>query len=187
MKLRVDWIRVMLSTIQSSLLLSKNVKLTYGAEPFLRSRQLCSPWRTSQHFMEPEGSMPCSQEPSTGPYPEPYQSNPPHPISLRSILISSTHLGLLQIRICKTTIFPAVVYVCETFILTVWEEHRLRVFENRALRRISGPKREVTGGWRKLHNEELHNLHSSPSIIIMIKPRRMRWAGHVARMVRGGY
>jgi hypothetical protein len=55
------------------------------------------------------------------------------------------------------------------------------VFENRALRRIFGPKRgEVTGGWRKLHNEELHNLYSSPSIIRMIKSRRMRWAGHVA-------
>jgi hypothetical protein len=59
----------------------------------------------------------------------------------------------------------------------------VRVFENRVLRRIFGPKRdEVTGGWRKLHNEELHNLYSSPSIIKMIKSRRMRWAGHVAPM-----
>jgi hypothetical protein len=58
------------------------------------------------------------------------------------------------------------------------------VFENRVLRRIFGPKRdEVTGGWRKLHNEELHSFYSSPSIIIMIKSRRMRWAGHVTRMV----
>jgi hypothetical protein len=57
------------------------------------------------------------------------------------------------------------------------------VFENRVLRRIFGPKTdEVTGGWRNLHNEELHNLYSSPSIIRMIKSRRMRWAGHVARM-----
>jgi hypothetical protein len=57
------------------------------------------------------------------------------------------------------------------------------VFENRVLRRIFGPKRdEVTGGWRTLHNEELHNLYSSPSIIRIIKSRRMRWAGHVARM-----
>jgi hypothetical protein len=57
------------------------------------------------------------------------------------------------------------------------------VFENRVLRRIFGPKRdEVTGGWRKLHNEELHNLYLSPSIIRMIKSRRMRWVGHVARM-----
>jgi hypothetical protein len=63
------------------------------------------------------------------------------------------------------------------------EEHRLRVFENRVLRRIFGPKRdEVTGGWRELHNEELHNLYSSPSIIRVIKSRRMRWAGIAARM-----
>jgi hypothetical protein len=68
-------------------------------------------------------------------------------------------------------------------ILWVREEQRLRVFENRVLRRIFGPKRDdVTGGWRKLHNEELHNLYSSPNIIRMIKSKRMRWAGHVARM-----
>jgi hypothetical protein len=67
--------------------------------------------------------------------------------------------------------------------LTVREEHKLRVFENRVLRRIFGPKRDVvTGGWRKLHNEELHNLYRSPSIIRIIKSRRMRWAGQVARM-----
>jgi hypothetical protein len=63
------------------------------------------------------------------------------------------------------------------------EEHRLRVFENRVLRKIFGPKRdEVIGGWRKLHNEELHNLYCSQSIIRIIKSRRMRWTGHVARM-----
>jgi hypothetical protein len=62
-------------------------------------------------------------------------------------------------------------------------QHKLRVFENRVLRRIFGPKSDrVSGGWRKLHNEELHNFYSSPSIIIIIKSRRMRWAGHVARM-----
>jgi hypothetical protein len=67
------------------------------------------------------------------------------------------------------------------------EEHRLRVFENRVLRRIFGPKRdEVTGGWRKLHNEELHKLYSSPSVIRIIKSRRMRWVGCVARMGRRG-
>jgi hypothetical protein len=61
------------------------------------------------------------------------------------------------------------------------------VFENRVLRRIFGPKRdEVTGVWRKLHNEDLHNLYSSPSMIRMIKSRRVRWAGHVARMGRKG-
>jgi hypothetical protein len=76
-----------------------------------------------------------------------------------------------------------VLYGCETWSLTLREEHILRVFENRVLRRIFGTKRyEVTGGWRKLHNEELHNLYSFPSIIRIIKSRRMRWAGHVARM-----
>jgi hypothetical protein len=74
-------------------------------------------------------------------------------------------------------------YEYETWSLTLREEHRLRVFENRVLRRIFGTKGdEVTGGWRKLHNEELHNLYSSPSIIRMIKSRRMRWAWHVSRM-----
>jgi hypothetical protein len=64
------------------------------------------------------------------------------------------------------------------------EEHRLRVFENRVLRRIFGPERdEVMGEWRKVHNEELHNLYSSPDIIRQVKSRRMRWAGHVTRMV----
>jgi hypothetical protein len=67
--------------------------------------------------------------------------------------------------------------------VTLREEHRLRVFENRVLRWIFGPKRdEVTGEWRKLHKRELHDLYSSPSIIRIIKSRRMRWAGHVARM-----
>jgi hypothetical protein len=76
-----------------------------------------------------------------------------------------------------------VVYGCEIWSLTVREEHKLRVFENRVLRRIFGPKRDgVTGGWRKLHNEELHDLYSSPSIIRIKKLGRMRWAGHVARM-----
>jgi hypothetical protein len=65
------------------------------------------------------------------------------------------------------------------------EEHRLRVFENRMLRRIFGPKREEGGSWRKLHNDELHDLYSSPNIVRVIKSRRMRWAGHVARMGRG--
>jgi hypothetical protein len=80
-----------------------------------------------------------------------------------------------------------VLYGCETWSLTLREEHRLRVFENRVLRRIFGPKRdEVTGEWRKLHNEELRDLYSSPSIIRTLKSRRMRWAGHVARVGRRG-
>jgi hypothetical protein len=65
------------------------------------------------------------------------------------------------------------------------EEHRLRVFENRVLRRIFGPKREEDGSWRKLHTDELHNLYSSLNIVRVIKSRRMRWAGHVARMGEG--
>jgi hypothetical protein len=68
--------------------------------------------------------------------------------------------------------------------LTLGEEHRLRVFENRVLRRILGPKREEDGSWRKLHNDELHNLYSSPTIVREIQSRRMRWAGHVVRMVK---
>jgi hypothetical protein len=91
----------------------------------------------------------------------------------------------VKVRIYKTLIFPVVLYGCETWSLTVREEHKLRVFENRMLRRIFGPKRdEVTGVWKKLHNEELHNLYSSPSIIRNIKSRRMRWVRHVAW--RGG-
>jgi hypothetical protein len=78
-------------------------------------------------------------------------------------------------------------YGCESWSLTLREEHRLRVFENRVLRGIFGPKRyEVTGEWRKLHNKELHDLYSSPSIIRIIKSRRMRLAGHIARMGRRG-
>jgi hypothetical protein len=65
------------------------------------------------------------------------------------------------------------------------EEHRLRVSENRVLRRIFGPKGEEDGSWRKLHNDELHSLYSSPNIITVIKSRRMRRAGHVARMREG--
>jgi hypothetical protein len=66
----------------------------------------------------------------------------------------------------------------------LWEEHRLRVFENTVLR-IFGLKREEDGSWRKLHNDELHNLYSSPNIVKVIKSRRMRWVGHVARMDKG--
>jgi hypothetical protein len=78
---------------------------------------------------------------------------------------------------------PLVLYGCESWSLTLREEHRLRVFENRVLRGIFGPKRdEVTGEWRKLHNEELRDLYSSPHISRIIRSKGMRWAGHVARM-----
>jgi hypothetical protein len=65
------------------------------------------------------------------------------------------------------------------------EEHRLRVFENRVLRKIFGPKREEDGSWKKLHNYELHGLYSSPNVVRVIKSRRMRWVGHMARMGEG--
>jgi hypothetical protein len=80
-----------------------------------------------------------------------------------------------------------VLYGCETWSLTLKDEHRLGVFENRMLGRISGAKRDkVTGEWRKLHYEELHDLYSSPSIIRIMKARRMRWAGHVHEWRRRG-
>jgi hypothetical protein len=82
----------------------------------------------------------------------------------------------------KRLLYHLYLYRCETGSLIVREEHKLRVFKNRVMR-IFGPKRDVvTGGWRKLHNTELHNLYSSPSIIRIIKSRRMRWVGYVARM-----
>jgi hypothetical protein len=107
--------------------------------------------------------------------------------SVQSLLSSGLLSKNLKIRIHKTIILPVVPYGCETWSLTLREEHRLRVFENRVLRRIFGPKKdEVTREWRKLHNKELHDLYSSPSIIRIIKSRRMRWEGHVARMGRKG-
>jgi hypothetical protein len=92
----------------------------------------------------------------------------------------------VKVKIYKTIILPVVLYGCETWSLTLRVEHRLSVFENWVLRRIFGPKRdEVTGEWRKLHNEELHNLYSFPDIIRQVKSMRMRWAEHVARMGEG--
>jgi len=86
-------------------------------------------------------------------------------------------------KIYRIIIFPVVLYGCETWSLTLREERKLRVFQNRVLWRIFGPRRdEVTGEWSRLHNEELNDLYFSPNIVRVIKSGRMRWAGHVARM-----
>ena len=101
-------------------------------------------------------------------------------------LLSSRLLSKnLKIKIYRTIILPVVLYGCETWLLTLREERRLRVFENRVLSRVFGPKRdEVTGEWRKLHNE-LRDLYSLTNIVRVVKSRRMRWVGHVARMGEG--
>jgi len=89
----------------------------------------------------------------------------------------------VKIKIYRTIILPFVLYGCEAWSLTLREETKLRVFENMVLRRIFGPRRdEVTGEWMRLHTEELNVLYSSHKIVRVIKSRRMRWAGHVARM-----
>jgi hypothetical protein len=105
--------------------------------------------------------------------------------SVQNLFSSRLTSKNLKIKIYKTVISPVALYGCETWSLTLWEEHRLRVFENRVLRKIFGPKTEEDGSWRKLHNDELHDLYCSPNIVRVIKSRRMRWAGHVARMVEG--
>jgi hypothetical protein len=86
---------------------------------------------------------------------------------------------------CKTVILLVVLYGCETWSLTLREEHKLRVFENRVLRGMFGLEREEDGLWRKLHNDELHNLYSSPNIVRVIKSRKMRCARHVAHVGDG--
>jgi hypothetical protein len=88
----------------------------------------------------------------------------------------------MKIKIYKTIILPVVLYGCTTWSLTLREEHRVRVFDNSVLRKIFGPKREEDKLWRKFHNGELHSLYSSLNIVRVIKSRRMKWAGHVARM-----
>jgi len=102
--------------------------------------------------------------------------------SLQNLLSSSLLSRNLKIKIHRTIILPVVLHGCETFSFTLSEERRLRMFENRLLKRIFGPKwEEVTGEWSKLH-EDLNDLYSLPNIVQVIKLRRMRWARHVARM-----
>ena len=103
--------------------------------------------------------------------------------SVQNLLYSSLLSKKLKIKIYRTITLPVVLYGCETWSLILREERRLRMFENRVLRRVFGPKKdEVTGEWRKLHNEELSDLYSLPNIVRVVKSRRMGWAGHVARM-----
>jgi len=103
--------------------------------------------------------------------------------SVQNLLSSRLLSKNLKIMIHRTIILPVDLYGCETWLLTVREECRLRVSENRVLRKLFGPKRdEVTGEWRKLHNEELNDLYPLPNTVRVVKSRRMRWAGHVARM-----
>jgi hypothetical protein len=92
----------------------------------------------------------------------------------------------IKVKICETIILPVVLYGCETWSLALREENRLRVFENRVLRRIFGSKKEeVMGEWRKVHKGELHNLHSLPDIIRQRKSGRIVWAGNVASLREG--
>ena len=103
--------------------------------------------------------------------------------SVQNLLSSRLLSKNLKIKIYRAIISPVVLYGYETWSLTLQEERNLRVFENMVLRKIFGPRRnEVMGEWRRLHNEELNDMYTSSNIVRVIKSRRMRWAGHVARM-----
>nr|KAJ4444099.1 hypothetical protein ANN_05888 [Periplaneta americana] len=143
-----------------------------SADPYLRDRLFGRSWKAPRAALEYVGNVREVSFNSTA-----------GPATLEKLLPSTLLSKNLKVRIYKTVILPVVLYGCETWTLTLREEQRLRVFENKVLRKTFGAKRdEVTGEWRKLHNSELHALYSSPDIIRNIKFRRLRWAGHVARM-----
>ena len=103
--------------------------------------------------------------------------------SVQNLFSSSLLSKNLKFKIYRSVILPIVLLGCETWSVTLSEEHRLKVFENKVLRRRFGPRRDqVTMEWRKLHNEEFNDLYFSPNIFQVIKSTRMRWAGHVAHM-----
>jgi len=106
-------------------------------------------------------------------------------LSVQNLLFSSFLSKILKIKIHRIILLHVILYGCETWSLTLRDERRLRVLENRVLRRVFGHKgEEITGEWRKIHNDELNYLYSSSNIVRVIKLRRMRWAGHVAQMGR---
>ena len=103
--------------------------------------------------------------------------------SVQNLFSSSLLSKNLKFKIYRSVILPIVLLGCETWSVTLSEEHWLKVFENKVLRRRFGPRRDqVTMEWRKLHNEEFNDLYFSPNIFQVIKSTRMRWAGHVAHM-----
>ena len=106
--------------------------------------------------------------------------------SVQNLLSSRFLSKILKIKVYRTIILPVVLYGCENWSLIFTEERKMKVFENRVLRRVFEPKKdEVTGEWRKLYNEELRDVYSLPNNERAVKSRRMKWSGHVARIKEG--